>query len=91
MIGGKTSFDCNPAALLAILRECSSVDDYATRIGKIRGTTGGGLNGTNYLNSSAVPDDGAADMLTGAAGLDWFRANQAQDTITDLLAEEIGN
>ncbi len=86
MIGGKTSFDFNPAAMLTILQEWQSADDYATRITKIR--NGGGLNGTNELNSTTVTDDGVADSLTGGAGLDWFWANLAE--ITDLqLGEQV--
>ncbi len=80
MIGGKTSFDFNPTAMLTILQEWQSADAYATRIAKIR--NGGGLNGTNELNVSTVTDDAAADSLTGGAGLDWFWANLAE--ITDL-------
>ncbi len=53
----------------------------ATRIAKIR-------NGTNPLNSSTVTDDAVADMLTGGAGRDWFWANQALDTLTDLEVGE---
>src|SRR5205807_7202474 len=35
LIGNKTSYDANAQALLAILAEWQSADDYTTRIGKI--------------------------------------------------------
>ena len=45
--------------------------DYSTRIIDLR--LGGGLNGSNLLNSVTVLTDGASiDSLTGGDGLDWF-------------------
>src|SRR5262249_27788066 len=70
------------ASLAAILAEWQSGNSYSLRIAHIRGTQSGGLNGTNYLNSTTVSDDGAADTLTGGAGLDWFWGLLAE--ITDL-------
>jgi hypothetical protein len=87
LISGKTSFDAAPSALLAFLSEWQRTDrTYAQRVADLK--NGGGLNGTNRLVwGTTVLDDGAADMLTGAAGLDWYFANIAgagtRDTITD--------
>ena len=72
LISGTTSLDGNFAALDAILAEWSSItDSYATRISRIK--NGGGLNGSTTLNwGTSVIDDGAADILLGKAGTDWF-------------------
>jgi hypothetical protein len=88
LISGTTNFDANHAALTAILAEWQRTDrTYAQRISDLR--NGGGLNGTTKLIwGTTVHDDGAADTLTGNAGLDWFFANLGpggvKDTITDL-------
>jgi hypothetical protein len=86
VIGGTTTFDTNHAALMSILAEWQSRDSYATRLLDLR--NGGGLNGSNRLIwATTVLDDGAADVLTGGPGLDWFFANLGPagviDTITD--------
>ena len=49
---------------------------------------GGGLNGTFTLTGATVFDDGAADMLTGSAGLDWFFIG-SQDKVTDRHPSEV--
>jgi Ca2+-binding RTX toxin-like protein len=88
LISGTTNFDANHAVLTAILAEWQRTDrTYAQRISDLR--NGGGLNGTTKLIwGTTVHDDGAADTLTGNAGLDWFFANLGpggvKDTITDL-------
>ena len=48
---------------------------YATRVGRLNGSLGGGLNGPYRLNASTVHDDNAADLLYGGAGMDWFFAH----------------
>ena len=55
-------------------------------------------NGNVFLTtegaSATVFDDGAADVLTGSAGQDWFFANLdtgVRDRITDLGAREFAN
>jgi Ca2+-binding RTX toxin-like protein len=86
VIGGNTSFDANNAALMTLLAEWQSADSYATRISKIKsGTLPGGVK---LVAGVTVANDGAADVLTGGAGQDWFFANLPQDTITDLAAGE---
>jgi hypothetical protein len=78
LIGGYTTYDRahNEAALMSILAEWQSSDDYATRIADLK--NGGGLNGSNVLVlGTTVKDDGAFNTLTGGApvlpgDLDWF-------------------
>ncbi len=55
--------------------------DYATRIGHLRGTILGGLNGSTLLSS--LTDGSAIDTLFGEAGLDWFW-KFGNDAIGDL-------
>jgi Ca2+-binding RTX toxin-like protein len=84
LIGGTTSYDSNTpgdqTALAYIMAEWDSTASYSTRIKQLSGTAGsGGLNGSYFLNSSTVFDDGATDYLYGysqATGnsLDWFFA-----------------
>jgi hypothetical protein len=78
LIGGYTTYDQshNEAALMSLLAEWQSADDYATRINDLK--HGGGLNGTNVLVlGSTVKDDAKANSLTGGpapspSDLDWF-------------------
>jgi parallel beta-helix repeat protein len=102
LIAGKTSFDGDRTALRLILAEWNRTDeDYATRVANIQGTGSGGtfsgrLNGSTFLQANAtVIDDGAADVLTGNSGQDWFWANfkgsGVLDKITDLSAAEFAN
>jgi hypothetical protein len=87
LIAGYTNYDANTQALLAILAEWKRPDaDYAMRIAHLR--TGGGLNGSFVLTTTTVKNDGAADVLTGGAGQDWFWATLPQDQITDLASGE---
>ena len=60
---------------------------YETRIEHLLG--GGGLNLDTLLDTSTVFSDGAADVLTGSAGLDWFWFNEPDDhdRATDLKDE----
>jgi Ca2+-binding RTX toxin-like protein len=103
LVAGTTNFDAQDAALYAIVSEWTSTRTYAQRTANISGTGAGPsfdarLNGTYFLNASAtVHDDNAKDMLTGAAGQDWFFANlfldsgddaNKKDKITDLHANE---
>jgi hypothetical protein len=83
LIGGTVSFATRNAALMAILAEWQRTDEtYAQRITNLR--SGGGLNGSNNLIlGQTVLGNGAADILTGGDGMDWFWSFQG-DTITDL-------
>jgi Ca2+-binding RTX toxin-like protein len=82
LIGGVTAYDANTPALLALRAEWSqSNETYQQRFQHL--FHGGGQNGSFVLNPTTVFDDGAADLLTGGAGQDWFFFNPTQDTITD--------
>jgi acrosin len=75
LIGGTTIFDDNDAALAAILAEWQSSDSYNTRFDRLEGLQSGGLNGSNHLIfGTTVKNDGAADVLNGGAGFDWYFA-----------------
>src|SRR5262249_13048792 len=89
LIGGSTQFDANDPALFGIVSEWAGPRDYATRVANLRGTgSGPRLNGTYFLTTDTVVDDGVTDTLTGGAGLDWFWA-LGSDIITDLGGGEI--
>jgi hypothetical protein len=87
VIGGTTNYDLSPSALQSILNEWQRTDkSYADRITDLRNGTG--LNGPNKLIfGTTVHDDGAANVLTGGAGMDWFFMG-AVDIITDLMPGE---
>jgi hypothetical protein len=88
LIGGTTNFDNNVAALASILAEWSSGTYYNGRIGHLTGSMGGGFNGTIFLNSSTVHDNGKADSLYGGPGMDWFLAG-AMDVIFNQTTGEV--
>lgn len=82
LIGGTTQYGCDHEALCAILGEWSQTNlSYAPRVNNLG-------NGPFRLNSATVFDDGAADLLTGAAGFDWFFTG-ANDKITDRHPSEV--
>jgi hypothetical protein len=86
VIGGTTSYSSNDLALMSILAEWQSGNSYAVRLSHLK--LGGGLNGSNKLVfGTTVHDDGAANILSGGAGMDWFFKG-AHDTITDLQSGE---
>jgi hypothetical protein len=68
------------------MAEWNSADSYATRVSDIMGPTGG-LNGSNFLNSSTVSNAHVADKMTGGKGTDWF-ISSSLDKITDLESGE---
>jgi Ca2+-binding RTX toxin-like protein len=83
VIGGATAFDGDLQALTAIRAEWASAAPFDTRVGHLRGTIPGGLNGPFVLTTGAAPesvapppgtvfDDQARDTLTGGASADWF-------------------
>ena len=54
LIGGTTSFDNKLDALDAIMKEWSRNDTYANRVGHLKGTIAGGLNGSYYLKADGT-------------------------------------
>ena len=92
VVAGSTTFDGNQAALRAIFAEWNSTRDYTTRVNNILGTgSGTRLNGSYFLSSANVFDDGKVDSITGGAGQEWFLSNTDfnwLDTITDWVSGE---
>jgi len=85
-------YDRNDAALLALLKEWASSDDFPTRVNKLR--TGVSLADGTFVKlekSTTVLDDADKDKLTGAAGLDWFFFESMFDKATDKRENEADN
>jgi Ca2+-binding RTX toxin-like protein len=78
LIAGTTAHDTDDVALLAILAEWNSGDDYATRTTRLRT----GAAGVTLAAGTTVFNDSSLDTLTGNAGEDWiFKA------IDDVFAD----
>jgi Ca2+-binding RTX toxin-like protein len=91
LIAGTTAFDGNPAALAAILAEWTEARVNADRMANLKGTgSGPRANGNYFLQASdsgaTVFDDVAVDVLTGAAGIDWYFANLSGGVELDIIA-----
>ena len=65
LIGGRTTYDANLAALDAIMAEWSGTGTYAQRVAHLTGSPGG-LNGTTYLikGTTVLDDNKIGDTLT---------------------------
>jgi Ca2+-binding RTX toxin-like protein len=92
LIGDHTAFDDNETALYAIMAEWKSDRDYMSRVANLRGAGGGPRGNGDFFLTTAGPaptvlNDGAADTLTGSAGMDWFFAFLG-DTVTDQHSKE---
>ena len=91
LIAGSTAFDEDPSALCSILRVWSSTNSYAVRTETLQGTL---RTNETVAGSATVFDDGAADVMTGSAGQDWFFGQldggdgRVKDKITDLSSSE---
>jgi RTX calcium-binding nonapeptide repeat (4 copies) len=83
LIGGTTAHDNNIAALLQILAEWTSTDDYATRTDKLRNGTGG----LPKLDTTTVLDRGRHPV--GNQGLDWFFTGLGDQLPDRLSAEQV--
>jgi hypothetical protein len=67
--------------LLSLMNEWTQATTYAVRVGNL--LNGGGLNGTNKLNSTTVKsDNGAIDQLFGDDDDDWFLVSP-EDSVND--------
>ncbi|HEV3344818.1 MAG TPA: PKD domain-containing protein, partial [Pirellulales bacterium] len=92
LIGGTTQYDNNLAALNAIMSEWGRTDlSYQARINDLSGPSGG-LNGSYFLNSTTVHDDGAVDYLYGGSGQDWFFYHASQpnaDVVKNKRSNEV--
>jgi hypothetical protein len=93
-VGGSASCQTNEAALAAIMAEWSSGDAYATRVGRIDGTIGGGLNGSWDLDAGTISHGAGYDYLFGGIGQNTYFARQtgsvlARDYIFGQKSSEI--
>jgi len=86
LIGGTTDHDADGAALWSLLAEWSAAGSLTARIGNLK--AGGGQNGAAMLTpGGTLHSDGAADVVTGDLGNDWFlRSLIDGDLVTDLAA-----
>jgi hypothetical protein len=73
LISGTTNYDANLAVLDLVLAEWARTDiSYSQRVADLSGPNGG-LNGSNFLNSSTVFNDASVNTLNhGSAGTDWL-------------------
>jgi hypothetical protein len=72
LIGGTTSYDDSNTALTSLINEWRSTAKYQIRIDRLMRARAGGANGANSLTTLTVFSDGAANVLNGQAGQDWF-------------------
>jgi Ca2+-binding RTX toxin-like protein len=77
LIGGATSFDGDAASLGAVRAAWASGRPSGARIRDL----------TAWLRATTAPDDGAADVLWGGPGRDWFWVG-ASDRVLDQAANE---
>lgn len=77
--------------LSSILSEWVRTDiTYATRVAHIFGSLGGGLNGSNLMNTSTVSADSYADTLTGnsSSAINWYFRDDLRGTLIGNFAGE---
>jgi MBG domain/Bacterial Ig-like domain (group 3)/RTX calcium-binding nonapeptide repeat (4 copies) len=95
LIAGSTTFDtptsANLAALDQIMAEWGSSATVATREAQLSGAAAGGLNGTNFLNSSTVNDDALGDVVVAGSGSDWLFADVASDIVVNKKSDKVTN
>jgi len=77
-------------ALFGLLEEWTSSRTRPERIANLHSGTGPVLDGTGYRleNGTTVFADGAADVLNGAAGIDWFFFLAGEDKVNGLGNDE---
>jgi Ca2+-binding RTX toxin-like protein len=81
LIAGTTRYDDDPQALCTLFHEWTGKDSYERRVAHLTK----GVDGVR-LTDATVLDDGVEDVLTGAAGTDWFFATgtgRPRDKVTD--------
>jgi Ca2+-binding RTX toxin-like protein len=82
-------------AISRIMQEWTSGNAFSARVANLSGTNSGGANREYYLKPTSqdatVFDDEASDVLTGAAGRDWFLFDDEQDRATDLTDDDFAN
>jgi RHS repeat-associated protein len=93
LIAGRTIFDSNLAALLAIQDEWNSNRSYEQRVLNLSGAGIGPRDNDNYflLIGKTVEEDDDADKLVGAAGQDWFFYDPDDDKAVQKVDEIFAN
>ena len=88
LIGGSISFESDLAAMASILAEWNqSTLTLARPMDHLQ--HGGGLNGTNLLNSTTLAEDHAKDVLHGTPNADWLISGDG-DRIDKLKSPSVG-
>jgi Ca2+-binding RTX toxin-like protein len=91
LIGGKTNFDTNKAAIDAILASWTGPLTYINHIKQLS-ISGVGPTKQYKLNAITVSDDSIFDILLGGAGNDWFFAGTSgtkKDTHDKSASEQL--
>jgi len=89
LIAGRTTHDSTLNRLNDLRTEWGSANSYATRVSNLRSGVGAAAAAALQAKFSVLNDatSGAADLLTGGAGQDWyFRA--LDDVVSDLAIGE---
>jgi Ca2+-binding RTX toxin-like protein len=75
----------------SVVAEWTSGRTYAQRTANLRDGSGSATraNGSVFLNTSTISNDGGTDILLGNGGQDWFFANSAIDNVLDLADDEL--
>lgn len=85
-------YDQNDAALLALLKDWNSGDDYPTRVTRLRtGVLLADGIAVKLEKETTVLDDEDEDQLTGSSGLDWFFFDPGLDGAANKAGDEAGN
>ena len=80
LIGGTTSYDVEPAALDALMKELARTDeDFITLLAHL--LSGDGENGDTLLNPTTVQSSADKYILAGGPGNNWFFVTDGNDTI----------
>jgi Ca2+-binding RTX toxin-like protein len=80
LIGGTTSYDVEPAALDALMKELARTDeDFITLLAHL--LSGDGENGDTLLNPTTVQSSADNNVLAGGPGNNWFFVTDGNDTI----------
>jgi len=78
LVGGAVTFENDLAAMSSILAEWTRSDvSLACRMKHLE--LGGGLNGTNVLNSTTLTSDRSRDDLHGTPGGDWLISDKCDN------------
>ena len=95
LIAGRTTHDNHISSLGAVMAEWTSTSGYTDRVGHLRGTLSGGMNGGTRLRGGIeVLGDSQMDLINGGPGQDfWFAttlgSSNTKDKLIDRASDEI--